>query len=1027
MSHAPIRDPDTLDIALRVYTTRLRAGAEGGDEPPSRKVRRRRQRRMPHRALVFDCETRTDAAQALIFGSWRYFVERHDRMPGYTCVEEGIFYADDLPEADPDTYGALVAYVADHDAEVWPGSPRKIRLLSRSEFVEEVFGRYGYRHRALVVGFNLPFDLTRLAVHVGDARRAYAGGISLQLWRDEDKARFRPRVAYKTIDSIRHLIGFTAMDGGEERFRGHFLDLRTLCFALSDFAGSLESCSERFGVNYTKRAVHHGHVDENYITYCREDVAATAALFRAAMTEYVRHPIALQPTRAFSPAAIGKAYLKAMGIRPVLERQPDVPPEILGYAMAAFFGGRAECRIRRVPLPVIYVDFLSMYPTVNTLMGSWNLLTARRIAVCESAKLLARVRDLVADPQLFERAFTRHLWPELLTLVEIRPDGDLVPVRAAYDPAGHDFGIGLNPYFLDGTAWYTLADVLASVILTGKIPDIVRALCFKAVGQQKQLNPTTLRGLVDINPEHDDFFRHVIEQRALTANNKTLAKQERDRTSQSLKTTANATGYGINAEYVRHEHTADIPVRVYSDRNFDTTTPTPEDPGEYCFPPLAACITGAARLMLALLQRCVHDTGGTYVFCDTDSMAIVANETRGLISCRGGPHHLDDGTDAVLALSRRQTQAIVKRFVALNPYDSAILPGSVLKIEKENYDEHKRWHQLWCWAISAKRYCLYTLDEHGEPTIVKCSEHGLGHVLNPTNPDDPSRDWITQTWIWLLRRELGLSATEPRWVDRIAASRITVSTPTVLHWFDSMNEGRRYEDQIKPANFMLVFHPQPVAPSSAAPIAPYTSDATRWGQDPAIDRHTGAAITVTGERFDGMPRRGVVHVQTYRHVLGAYLAHPETKSLAPDGSPYGRNTRGLLQRRPMRGILPAHYIGKEANRIDDRTHGIVDGPDGYLIEYVDPEDQTWHRFVVPVLRTMKRPDVVEQSGLSRRAIEGLLLHNVQPRKAHREALSRIALDHVAAQLQAPNTPSNAVAAFQRFISRNEDASSPAGR
>jgi len=33
----------------------------------------------------------------------------------------------------------------------------------------------------------------------------------------------------------------------------------------------------------------------------------------------------LDPDQAYSPASIGRAYLRAMGIRPILERQPDFP------------------------------------------------------------------------------------------------------------------------------------------------------------------------------------------------------------------------------------------------------------------------------------------------------------------------------------------------------------------------------------------------------------------------------------------------------------------------------------------------------------------------------------------------------------------------------------------------------------------------------------------------------------------------------------------------------------------------------
>jgi len=47
----------------------------------------------------------------------------------------------------------------------------------------------------------------------------------------------------------------------------------------------------------------------------------------------------------------------------------------------AFFGGRTSAHIRKVPVPVVYVDFLSMYPTVNGLMDLRQFLIAREIQV----------------------------------------------------------------------------------------------------------------------------------------------------------------------------------------------------------------------------------------------------------------------------------------------------------------------------------------------------------------------------------------------------------------------------------------------------------------------------------------------------------------------------------------------------------------------------------------------------------------------------------------------------------------------
>ncbi len=212
------------------------------------------------------------------------------------------------------------------------------------------------------------------------ARGEFTGGFSLGLWSYMDrKGRrkrngLRPRIAIKHVDSKRALIGFTARrspdkldlvsdgDSGKSRtFRGHFLDLRTLAFALTDRGHSLKSACVAFGVERGKTdASEHGKVTDEYIDYCRRDVEATAELAEKLLKEFDRHPIQLQATKAFSPASIGKAYLRATGITPVLDRQKNLQP-FVGYAQTAFFGGRTSAHIRKVPVPVVFTDFLSMY------------------------------------------------------------------------------------------------------------------------------------------------------------------------------------------------------------------------------------------------------------------------------------------------------------------------------------------------------------------------------------------------------------------------------------------------------------------------------------------------------------------------------------------------------------------------------------------------------------------------------------------------------------------------------------------
>ena len=64
----------------------------------------------------------------------------------------------------------------------------------------------------------------------------------------------------------------------------------------------------------------------------------------------------------------------------------------------------------------------------------------------------------------------------------------------------------------------------------------------------------------------------------------------------------------------------------------------PKAPGKFWYPPLAAVITSGTRLLLALLECCVTDEGGTWATADTDSMGIVAAERSGLIDCPGRPY-----------------------------------------------------------------------------------------------------------------------------------------------------------------------------------------------------------------------------------------------------------------------------------------------------------------------------------------------------------------------------------------------------
>ena len=564
-------DSNRLPVAIRVYPAPKTAAHSSRAKKWSR----------PEAMFVFDTETRIDHTQRLTFGTYRFIVAGR-------CLEEGLIFADDLSSQEKHV---LQRYVETHHAESDTGSRRELRLLSRDEFVDRLY-RAAYKSRCLLVGFNLPFDLSRVACDFTNARGRFAGGFALELWSYTDQDGkvhhnpHRPRIGIKHIDSKRALKGFTGChnpdrvdlipDGsgtGEPEpgftFRGHFLDLRTVAFALTDRAYSLETACEAFGVEHGKqRAARHGEITEEYIDYNRRDVLATSELVVKLIDEYERHPIALQITKAFSPASIGKAYLRAMEIQPVLQRQPDFPKKYLGFAQSAFFGGRTSAHIRKVSVPVVYTDFLSMYPTVNSLMDLWRFVVAREIGIVENCA--AEIQEFLNNLKTSD-LFVPATWKKLPAFVRVAPDSDILPVRGKYSES-NDWQVAMNHLYgqnddpAQSALWFSLPDVVVSVIHTGRVPKIIDAFRLEARGVQPDLKPVKLRGAIGVDPRTEDFFRVAIEERQRVKSRKSLGEEERSRLDKALKVLANATSYGIYAEMIRQESDEKVPNGLPRDR-----------------------------------------------------------------------------------------------------------------------------------------------------------------------------------------------------------------------------------------------------------------------------------------------------------------------------------------------------------------------------------------------------------------------------------------------------------------------------
>lgn len=888
--------------------------------------------------ITIDTETTTDTTQRLTFGMFRYSYTDGQQL---STLAEGIIYADDLPDTDPDGYARLQRYAAtrtpDIDRGFYDREPNPhFELLSRDAFATRWLWHAGYKHRETIVGFNLPFDLTRLAVDVGEATKDYTGGFSLTMWRTRDGRTdtYKPRLRIKMLDSKKAFIRYAASNK-EPYFEGRFVDLRTLTFALTNTGHSLASACRTFGVAHGKLTTEeHGKITENYIDYCRRDVLATAELYAAATTELARHNLDVSDTHVYSPASIAKKYFQKMAIPQPLRRE-DVPPEVISDAMSSFYGARAECRIRRVPMPVAQVDFTSMYPTVNTLMGMWSLLTSTRINTVHDPDRLQTLLGTITLDDCFEP----EMWRNFTGLAKIRPDDDIVPVRARY--GGSAWTIGVNYITADEEYWYAIPDLVASVLLTGRVPTVVDAVRFEPVGTAP-VQRVKLRGTVPIDPQHDDFFQRVVEERA---------EYKDTPTGDFLKVMANSGCYGIFAELNKQ----------------GTGPDAVESPGPYTFPPIATCITAAARLMLAMLERCVVDQDGSWVFTDTDSMAIVADTT--------ARHHA-----GVRALDYRTVEDIRQRFNRLNPYDPRLIPD-LLKME----------YQGWCYAISAKRYALYHRDTSGRAIVDKQSEHGLGHLLNPTDPDSDDTRWITQVWEYLISDALDGQASEPYWLDRPAITRYAVSQPALLRTFSKINENLEYPNQIKPANFILVGHAHQIQPwyrTRVVPITPYEPDASQWLSLEWRNKHSPEDVFKLDTLGDMTTlTTGVVYVQSYRDVLAQYAIHPETKFNQDDGQSCTPGYSGPLHRKHVRatGIT---RIGKESNDLDAVQHGLLTPDEVTQQQRVQHWDDMFS-LVKPVIERYSINQIAQATGISRSTV-GHSLTGRAPSAKNADAIVRLA-------------------------------------
>ena len=633
---------DHLPIALRAYA----------DAPKARKPRRGIG--ASPWTLTFDCETSTEAGQSLRFGSYQL-------RNGERLIEAGLFYDPDGVSADE--LATLTAFA----------KREKLHVRTRDEFADDVLFRRAYQLRARIVGFNLPFDISRLAIDHGPARGAMYGGFTFTVARQK----FWPNIRVKHLARRCALIDFAApfrqrnSRGQRNREmqtpvqRGYFVDVSTLSASLLSQGFTLGSLSRFLNVPHPKLEFDEfdGPLTDTMLAYAVRDVQTTWECYAALLEKLDRLGMAdLRPEESLARRALARVIC-AKWASPLAYDATRFPTRNAGLHNVQLLWGA----LRNQDTPGSAASDPVRFPV----HVSHGLHTHGPVALCH------RQRHDVARCDSGDAGVARQRHHSGFAIAgTVAKAGNAcagatgkryIPVRAAYE--GEAIAtIGANYLSSAAPQWFTLADCIASKLLTGKASRVLEAIAYKAGPMQPDLCPINVSGNPQyrVDPAETDLFQRVIELRKATqARMASASGDERDALDgeqHALKICANSTSYGIwmqvNVSKKAQRFTATV--IGHDGKAFARETDKAEKPGEYFHPLLASLITGAARLMLAITECQIANHGLEWAFCDTDSMAIAKPDTM-------------TGDEF-----RQRVSEIADWFAALNPYG---FDGSILKIE----------------------------------------------------------------------------------------------------------------------------------------------------------------------------------------------------------------------------------------------------------------------------------------------------------------------------------------------------------
>jgi len=523
---------------------------------------------------------------------------------------------------------------------------------------------------------------------------------------------------------------------------GEFLDTATFASSLLEIGSlSLENLTSArvFNTKHKKesRDDHGGPISSEYLDYALNDVQGTWEVYQEERELYRQYKLDKLPSRIFSGAGLGRAHLEKIGVPRFMKQHPEFPRERIGQAMQGYYGGRTDIGIRQVPTEVLVCDYTSQYPTVNALMKLQELHLAECIEVRDCTD---QARAWLASPDLLEQLQGPNTWPLLRRYVRVLRSEDILPARTPHGAGMAATNIGVDYVSSDLPVWHALPDVVASVLLTGKVPKILEAWEPVAIGQV----PTTALDLfgderyhVDLGAGCDLFTRLMDLRTSIKGTMKQSSGTERyrlDAQQTGLTIVANAASYGLQVEIdttprINTRNEPPYTLLIAHDSVGECRAAIKETPGNY-FSPWGALIPAGGRLLLAIAERLGRDRGIHYALCDTDSMAFARPETdnmRELAASKRPTKRLVAAVEQERQDFRDNVELVRAWFGGLSPYAGS---PNIFEMKDENYRDG-RLEPLYALCVSPKRYVLYNRCDNGQFRIRKFSSHGTGGYRTP--------------------------------------------------------------------------------------------------------------------------------------------------------------------------------------------------------------------------------------------------------------------------------------------------------